>query len=286
MECRKIFQMYWKNPDSFLKQYLLRIPTQALPVSSTAVQNPTPELIHSLFIFANPPSDKETCLMNADLASVSEEGDDPCAIVSGIWNPSVRHLTVSGIILEKFIEEKVFLAKVTSLHSHCLIQSWNEIRFRVENVREALALWQAKFTTLNMKVDFQYPSFDRGARELRIGKLFTAMHANQIHFDQALRLHVETIISQFCSHNPRQKQKHVDLLDSTAQLWEYANTIKTLKYVGFSAGPIGSIGAELFDGETQATVDHEASLRADAENEKSAAEYFRQQSDPYGRFSN
>ena len=158
-ECRKIFQMYWKNPDSFLKQYLLRIPTQALPVSSTAVQNPTPELIHSLFIFANPPSDKETCLMNADLASVSEEGDDPCAIVSGIWNPSVRHLTVSGIILEKFIEEKVFLAKVTSLHSHCLIQSWNEIRFRVENVREALALWQAKFTTLNMKVDFQYLKF-------------------------------------------------------------------------------------------------------------------------------
>jgi hypothetical protein len=282
----KIFQMYWKNPDSFLKQYLLRIPTQALPVSSTAVQNPTPELIHSLFIVANPPSDKETCVMNADLASVSEEGDDPCAIVSGIWNPGVHHLTVTGIILEKFIEEKAFLAKVTNLHSHCLIQSWNEMRFRVENVREALALWQAKFAALKMKVDFQYPSFDRGAREQRIGKLFMALYANQIHFDHALRPYLETIITQFCSHNPRQKQKHVDLLDSTAQLWEYANTIKTLKYVGFQLAPIGSLGAELFDGETQLGLDHEASLRADAENEKSAAEYFRQESDPYGRFSN
>jgi hypothetical protein len=281
----KLFPLYWKNPDTFLKQYLLRIPAETPNVSFDVIKNPTPELIHSLSVFANPPSDKETIVINADLSSVSEEGTDPCAIISGIWDPSVKHLLVTGILLEKFIDEKVFLSKVSSLHSQCLIQSWNEVRFRVENVREALALWQKKYASMKMRAEFLYPSFDRGAREKRVTSLFAAMHANQIQFDQGLQPYFETIISQFCSYNPRQTQKKVDLLDSTAQLWEYCQTVQ-LKYVGFQLTPIGSPDGVFFDGETRDSMDHEASLRADAENEKSAAEYFRQQSDPYGRFSN
>jgi hypothetical protein len=280
---RTVLPKYLKS--NFDSQYLLRVDA---PVQSaiSIIKNPTPDLIHSLSVFANPPSDKETIVINADLSSVSEEGQDPCAIVSGIWNPSAKHLLLTGVLLEKFIDEKVFLSKVSSLHSQCLIQSWNEIRFRVENVRESLALWQKKFASMKIRAEFLYPSFERGAREKRVSGLFAAMHANQVHFDQSLRPYFETIISQFCSYNPRQTQKHVDLLDSTAQLWEYANTIETLKFVGFQLAPIGSPDGVFFDGETQEGLDYEARLRVDEQEEKSAAEYFSQQLDPYGRFSN
>lgn len=54
----------------------------------------------------------------------------------------MQHLTVDRIILGKFTEEKVFLGAVRKLNDDSMLHSSNRIHFRIENVREARALFR------------------------------------------------------------------------------------------------------------------------------------------------
>lgn len=266
-----LFRQYRKNPDAFNKQYLLRVDRVAPTISSVEL-TVTPELLESRIALSHLPTESETFVLNADLASVSEEGKDPCCIASGVWNPTQQHLTVEKIVLAKFEEEKVFLAAVRGMYEGCVINSWNATRFRVENVREARNLWQAKFEALSVRAEFLYPSFARDARDKRIQKLFEALYSNQVHFGQACG-HWEDIVAQFCGYNPRKTGRTDDVLDCVAQLYEYSLTITTLKFIGFQLPPPTSFD----DYGPNTKGSQRPSRRDEEENERSAAEYYRKE---------
>ena len=232
-----LFKQYRKNPEAFKKQYLLRVDGSAPATSSVPFVKMDSVLLESLVVGAVTPQDNATYVLNGDLALVSESGKDACAIVAGIWAPEIKHLTVDSIILQKFTDEKEFLTAVGNLHGYCVLNSSNKIHFRIENVQAARELWQEKFYAKSIFADFQFPSFERDAREKRVARLFTAINAGQVHFSERCGNWVD-ILQQFIGWNPR-KNQNCDLLDSIAQLWEYCETITTLQFVGFQLPPSG-----------------------------------------------
>jgi hypothetical protein len=260
----------YRKPN-FDSQYLLRIPK--IIAAALGIVSPTELQLQNIVCSAQPFSWSETLVLNGDLSQVGAGGEDDCAIVSGIWNPSQQHLTLSRIILEKFTDEKVFLAQVSELYNDCLVKSPNEIKFRIEDVQNARALWEPKFRYARIRADFQSPSVERGARAARIGKFFEALREGKISISQKCN-HWEDIIKQFCGYNSQQKQRKVDLLDSAAQLWEFCQTISELTPTSFD-DLLPPMKSYLPDQKL------EASRHADEENEKSAAIAARNMQNPY-----
>lgn len=270
----------YRKPN-FDGQYLLKIPESIAPAPS--IVPPTQTQLLSLVRIVKPISEQETFVLNGDLAEVGQGGSDDCALVAGIWNPSQRHLTVTRIILDKFRDEKTFLSEVSQLHGQCVLDSPNQIRFRIENVRDAHNLWEPKFQALKIPVEFQYPSVERDARIKRIGKLFEALYAGQVYISQRCS-HWKDIVKQFCGFNPRHNQRKVDLLDSVAQLWEYCQTISNL--VPATAADILRAGVAEFPSDTfdvhLSATEYQQSRLAAEESERAFGEYENQRLNPYG----
>lgn len=268
------------HKPNFDSQYLLRVPETVAPAFS--IVSPTESQLRNIVRSAQPLSECESFVINGDLSEVGTGGQDDCAIVAGIWNPSERHLTLSRIILDKFRDEKTFLSKVSELYGHCVLESPNQIRFRIEDVRDARNLWEPKFQALRIPAEFQYPSVERDARVKRIGKLFEALYAGQISISQTCT-HWSDIVKQFCGFNARQNQRKVDLLDSTAQLWEYCQTISELTPVRIEDLLSVSVGEfDDFSEGVDRAIQYEKSRRADEKNERAAADYTNQMLNPYG----
>ena len=68
-------------------------------------------------------------VLNGDLATVGKSSSDACCVVGGYWNPDAHTLTVTGIVLKKFVEPSAFIKSVWSLYDAYRYQ--NKIHFKL-----------------------------------------------------------------------------------------------------------------------------------------------------------
>ena len=248
----KTLKLPYSKPN-FRENYLLEL---EIPESEVTVQPITTELLKSWCTTALPDVFTEIPVANADLASVSERGTDCCGVVSGYWNLASQTLTITRAFNKKFTEESDFLKQTWYLYDDLRIGRTNRIRFRVEQAKEERGLWDEKFTAIQIAAEFLQVE---SSKDARIWKLFDAMRAGKVRFDASLSASPiwTDVLTQFVGYKFSQSHSHAkdDLVDSTAQLYEFCLTITAAEPAPFHTRNVREItmfgqefGDSSFDG--------------------------------------